>query len=1038
MSLSSLSIKRPVLAIVMAIVIILFGFIGYTYLGVREYPSVDAPIITVSTAYTGANAEVIESQITEPLEESINGIAGIRSLTSVSSEGRSSITVEFSLDVDLETAANDVRDRAARAVRNLPPDADPPVVAKADADASSIFMLTLKSDTRNLLELSDFANNVFKERLQTIPGVSTVQIWGEKKPSMRLWLDPAKLAAYDLTAMDVRNALNRENIELPSGRIEGANTELTVRTLSRLQTVDDFNDMIIKDYGNNPVRLKDVGEAALGPENERSILKRDGVPMVGIGVVPQPGSNQIDIVDRIYQELAKIQKDLPGDIKTQIGFDNTSYIRKSITEVEETVYIALGLVILIIFAFLRDWRTTLIPIVAIPVSLIGAFFIMYLMNFSINVLTLLGIVLAIGLVVDDAIVVLENIYSKVEQGMPPREAGMKGSAEIFFAIISTTITLAAVFLPIIFLQGMTGRLFREFGIVVAGSVLISAFVALTLTPMLSTKILKPRQGHNWFYRKTEPFFVWLSNAYKNALDRFMAKRWLAFIIMAVSAAVIVVIGGSLQSELAPLEDRSQLRISSTMPEGTSYEAMDSYMDQLTKFVQDTVKGTQTLLSITAPGYGGAGSVNSGMIFLVLKDRDERPKSQQQIFEDLSGSFRKFNAARTIAMQAQTIGGSRGGLPVQYVLQAPNSEKLREALPKFFQAANQDPTFSVVDVNLKFNKPELVVSIDRDRARSLGVSAVDIAQTLSLALSGQRFGYFYMNGKQYQVIGQVKRADRSEPLNLKSLFVKNSNGELIQLDNLVSLKEQINSPQLYRFNRYTAATISANLAPGKTIGDGIKAMDAIAKRVLDPSFSTALNGPSKDFAESSSSLVFTFMLALVLIYLILAAQFESFRDPLIIMFTVPLALAGALMSLWYFNHTMNIFSEIGMIMLIGLVTKNGILIVEFANQRRSQGLSLLDAVKDASVSRFRPIIMTSLATILGTLPIALALGSGAGSRVSMGVAVIGGLIFSTFLTLFVVPAIYSYLSPKGEVLSNVTDDFAGSGRKDKVEDEFVTK
>lgn len=1022
----------------MAIVIILFGFIGYTYLGVREYPSVDAPIITVSTAYTGANAEVIESQITEPLEESINGIAGIRSLTSVSSEGRSSITVEFSLDVDLETAANDVRDRAARAVRNLPPDADPPVVAKADADASSIFMLTLKSDTRNLLELSDFANNVFKERLQTIPGVSTVQIWGEKKPSMRLWLDPAKLAAYDLTAMDVRNALNRENIELPSGRIEGANTELTVRTLSRLQTVDDFNDMIIKDYGNNPVRLKDVGEAALGPENERSILKRDGVPMVGIGVVPQPGSNQIDIVDRIYQELAKIQKDLPGDIKTQIGFDNTSYIRKSITEVEETVYIALGLVILIIFAFLRDWRTTLIPIVAIPVSLIGAFFIMYLMNFSINVLTLLGIVLAIGLVVDDAIVVLENIYSKVEQGMPPREAGMKGSAEIFFAIISTTITLAAVFLPIIFLQGMTGRLFREFGIVVAGSVLISAFVALTLTPMLSTKILKPRQGHNWFYRKTEPFFVWLSNAYKNALDRFMAKRWLAFIIMAVSAAVIVVIGGSLQSELAPLEDRSQLRISSTMPEGTSYEAMDSYMDQLTKFVQDTVKGTQTLLSITAPGYGGAGSVNSGMIFLVLKDRDERPKSQQQIFEDLSGSFRKFNAARTIAMQAQTIGGSRGGLPVQYVLQAPNSEKLREALPKFFQAANQDPTFSVVDVNLKFNKPELVVSIDRDRARSLGVSAVDIAQTLSLALSGQRFGYFYMNGKQYQVIGQVKRADRSEPLNLKSLFVKNSNGELIQLDNLVSLKEQINSPQLYRFNRYTAATISANLAPGKTIGDGIKAMDAIAKRVLDPSFSTALNGPSKDFAESSSSLVFTFMLALVLIYLILAAQFESFRDPLIIMFTVPLALAGALMSLWYFNHTMNIFSEIGMIMLIGLVTKNGILIVEFANQRRSQGLSLLDAVKDASVSRFRPIIMTSLATILGTLPIALALGSGAGSRVSMGVAVIGGLIFSTFLTLFVVPAIYSYLSPKGEVLSNVTDDFAGSGRKDKVEDEFVTK
>ncbi|MGE5353056.1 MAG: efflux RND transporter permease subunit [Acidobacteriota bacterium] len=1035
MSLSSLSIKRPVLAIVMAIVIILFGFIGYTYLGVREYPSVDAPIITVSTTYTGANAEVIESQITEPLEESINGIAGIRSLTSVSSEGRSSITVEFTLDVDLETAANDVRDRAARAVRNLPPDADPPVVAKADADAGAIFLLTLKSDTRNLIELSDIANNVFKERLQTIPGVSTVQVWGEKRPSMRLWLDPARLAAYDLTALDVRNALNKENIELPSGRIEGANTELTVRTLSRLQTESDFNDLIIKDEGGNPVRLKDVGEAVLGPENERSIMKRDGVPMVGIGVVPQPGSNQIDIVDRVYQSLNQIKKDLPKDVKFDVGFDNTQYIRRSIGEVEETIYIALGLVILIIFAFLRDWRTTLIPIVAIPVSLIGAFFVMYLMNFSINVLTLLGIVLAIGLVVDDAIVVLENIYSKVEQGMHPLEAGVKGSAEIFFAIVSTTITLAAVFLPIIFLQGMTGRLFREFGIVVAGSVLISAFVALTLTPMLSTKILKPKKGHNWFYTKTEPFFVWLSDTYRNALDKFMARRWLAFVIMAASAIAIVLIGGNLQSELAPLEDRSQLRVSATMPEGSSYEMMDNYMNQLSQFVQDTVSSSQTIISITAGGFGSSG-VNSGSINLILKDREGRAKSQQQIFEELSSAFRKFNAARTIVIQGQTIGGSRGGMPVQYVLQAPNGQRLREILPKFYLAASQDPTFSIVDVNLKFNKPELVVSIDRDRARALGVSAIDIAQTLSLAFSGQRFGYFIMNGKQYQVIGQVKREDRIEPLNLKSLFVKNSKGELIQLDNLVSLKEQINSPQLYRFNRYTAATVSANLAPGKTIGDGIKAMDAIAKRVLDPSFSTALNGPSKDFAESSSSLMFTFMLALVLIYLILAAQFESFRDPLIIMFTVPLALAGALMSLWYFNHTMNIFSEIGMIMLIGLVTKNGILIVEFANQRRSQGLSLLEAVKDASVARFRPIIMTSLATILGTLPIALALGSGAGSRVSMGVAVIGGLIFSTFLTLFVVPAIYSYLSPKGEVLSNVTDDFAG--KKEKEENEFVTK
>ncbi|MGE5403192.1 MAG: efflux RND transporter permease subunit [Ignavibacteriales bacterium] len=1036
MSLSSLSIKRPVLAIVMSIVVVLFGFIGYTYLGIREYPSIDAPIITVSTTYTGANAEVIESQITEPLEESINGIAGIRSLTSVSREGRSTITVEFTLDVDLETAANDVRDRAARAVRNLPPDADPPVVAKADADASSILLMTLKSDSRDLLELSDFANNVFKERLQTIPGVSTVQVWGEKKYSMRLWLDPAKLAAYNLSPLEVRNALNKENIELPSGRIEGANTELTVRTLSRLQTEDDFNNLIIKDENGTPVKLKDIGEAALGPENERSIMKRDGVPMVGIGIVPQPGSNQIDIADRFYVELAKIKKDLPKDITTEMGFDNTKYIRESISEVKETIYIALGLVILIIFLFLRDWRTTLIPIVAIPVSLIGAFFIMYLMNFSINVLTLLGIVLAIGLVVDDAIVVLENIYTKVEQGMHPREAGVRGSAEIFFAIVSTTVTLAAVFLPVIFLQGLTGRLFREFGIVVAGSVIISAFVALTLTPMLSTKILKPRQKHNWFYSKTEPFFVKLSDSYKNALERFMRKRWLAFVIMGISAVIIIWIGTGMQSELAPLEDRSQLRVSATAPEGTSYEYMDDYMTQLADFVRDTVSGSQAIISITAPGFGSSGSVNSGSINLILKDKNERNKSQQQIYEELSGSFRKFNAARTIVTQAQTIGANRGGLPVQYVIQAPNGDKLRDALSKFYQAASQDPTFSIVDVNLKFNKPELVVSIDREKARSLGVSAMDIAQTLQLALSGQRFDYFIRNGRQYQVIGQVKRQDRSEPLNLKSLFVRSSKGELIQLDNLVSLKEQINSPQLYRFNRYTSATVAANLAPGKTIGDGIKAMDAIAKKVLDPSFSTALDGPSKDFAESSSSLVFTFLLALVLIYLILAAQFESFRDPLIIMFTVPLALAGAMLSLWYFNHTLNIFSEIGQIMLIGLVTKNGILIVEFANQRRAQGLALMEAVQDAAVARFRPIIMTSLATILGTLPIALALGSGAGSRVSMGIAVIGGLIFSTVLTLFVVPAIYSYFSPKGEVQSNVTEDF--SDKKTPAETEYAAK
>lgn len=1029
MSLPTLSIKRPVLAIVMSVIVVLFGIIGYTFLGVREYPSVDPPVITVTTSYTGANAEIIESQITEPLEESINGVPGISSITSVSREGRSQITVEFTLGTDLETAANDVRDKTSGAVRSLPADADPPVVSKADADASPIVLLTLKSEKRDLLELSDIANNTFKEKLQTIPGVSQAQVWGERRYSMRLWLDPQKMAAYKLTPIDVKNVLDKENLELPSGRIEGGATELTIRTLGRLKTPDDFNDLIIKEDNGRSVKLRDIGEAKLGAENERTILKRDGIPMVGVSIIPQPGSNQIEIADQFYKSVQQLKKDLPADIQTGIGFDYTKYIRNSIEEVKETIIIAFSLVIIIIFLFLRDWRTTVIPVIAIPISLIGSFFIMYLFNFSINVLTLLGIVLAIGLVVDDAIVVLENIYAKIEKGLNPLEAGIKGSNEIFFAVISTTITLAAVFLPVIFLQGLTGKLFREFGIVIAASVIISAFVALTLTPMLSTKLLKATAKHNWFYSKTEPFFNWLISAYGKLLDRFMAKRWIAFIIMGASVLLMFFTGTGIQSELAPLEDRSFIRVNSTAPEGSSYEYMSQYMDRLSQAISDSIPEKDALIAFTAPGFGSSGSVNSGNIRLTLIDPDKRERSQQQIYEKISSIARRLPDSKTIAVQEQSIGVSRGGLPVQYVIQAPNFEKLRNVLPKFAEMASKDPAFSIIDVNLKFNKPELNVTIDREKAKSLNVSVADIAQTLQSAFSGQRYGYFEINGKQYQIIGQVERAERSQPLDLRSIYVKNSSGDLIQLDNLVSVKEQINPPQRYHYNRYISATISANLAPGKTMGEGIKAMDNIAKKVLDESFSTALSGPSKDFAESSSSLYFIFMLALVLIYLVLAAQFESFRDPFIIMFTVPLAIAGALLSLWYFNQTLNIFSEIGQIMLIGLVTKNGILIVEFANQRRKQGLSVMEAVKDAAVSRLRPILMTSLATVLGTLPIALALGASSGNRVSMGIAIVGGLIFSTTLTLFVIPAIYSYLSSKKR-----TDDKDFEKLESKIKDE----
>jgi multidrug efflux pump len=1012
-SLSSLSINRPVLAIVMSIMIMLFGIIGFNFLGVREYPSVDPPRISVSTSYTGANADVIESQITEPLEEYINGIAGIKSLTSVSRDGRSTITAEFDLDVDLEAAANDVRDKVSAAIRRLPEDADPPIVRKADADSSPIIFFNIKSDQRTLLELSAVAQNDFKERVQTIPGVSDISIWGDKKYAMRLWMDSDKLAAYNLTPLDVLNAVTRDNVELPSGRVEGMNTELTVRTMGRLNDPEEFNNLIIKEVGGNVVKFKDIGNAELGPENERTLLKRDGVAMVGLAIRTQPGSNNIEIADEFYRRLEFIKKDLPPDIETGIGFDKTEYIRESVSEVQQTIIIAFALVAIIIFTFLRDWRTTIIPVITIPIALVGTFFIMYAADFSINVLTMLGIVLAIGLVVDDTIVVLENIYTKIEQGTKPKEAAMKGAQEIFFAVISTTVALAAVFLPVIFLQGLTGRLFREFGMVIAGAVIISSFVALTLAPMLCSRILKRRERHNWLYRKTEPFFVWLNKSYNSSLEGFMRHRWLAFIVIIASTGLIWLLLNNIQTELAPLEDRGQVRMFTTGPEGATFEYMDDYLDSVIALVEKEVPENRAIITVTSPGFGSASSVNSGFVRMILKDASERERSQQEIVDALTPKIMNMTRARTFISQEPTINNQRQGLPVEFVIQAPTLEKLEDVLPEFMDKANNNPAFAFVDLNLKFNKPEIRIDIDREKARNLGVSVRDIAETLQLGLSGTRFGYFIMDGKQYQIIGQVRRSDRDDPLDLRSLYVKGQDDELIQLDNLVYLSEDSTPPQLFRFNRYSSATVSASLAPGYSLGDGINAMESISSEVLDGSFATDLDGQSAEFRESSDSLFFALLFAILLIYLVLAAQFESFRDPSIIMFTVPLAFAGALLSLWYFNETLNIFSQIGIIMLIGLVTKNGILIVEFANQRKAQGMPVTEAIIEAAESRFRPILMTSLSTILGILPIALALGAGSKSRVSMGIAVIGGLIFATILTLYVIPAVYSFITSSKE-------------------------
>jgi hydrophobe/amphiphile efflux-1 (HAE1) family protein len=1006
MNLPSVCINRPVLSIVLSLLIVLFGVIGYSYMGVREYPNVDPPIITVSTSYTGANADVIESEITEPLEESINGIAGIRSLTSSSSDGRSRITVEFELGVDMEAAANDVRDRVSRAARDLPPDINPPTVSKADADASPIVAMTVQSDKRSLLELSAFANDIFKERLQTIPGVSDVGIWGEKRYAIKLLIDPARLASQGLTPLDVKNALDRENVELPSGRIEGYNTELSIRTFGRLSTPEEFNELMIKETNGSAVKFRDVGRAVLTAENERSIMLGNGsIPMVSVVLVPQSGSNQIAIADAFYARLKQIKKDLPEDIKVTIAMDATANIRKAISEVVETILIAFLLVLLVIFIFLRHWRTTIIPMLAIPISLIGAFFIMYIADFSINILTLLAIVLSTGIVVDDAIVVLENIYKRIERGMNPLEAGFEGSKEIYFAIISTTITLASVFLPIMFLSGLTGRLFREFGVVVAGSVLISAFVSLTLTPMMSARILHKTEHENKLFELSEKWFNRLISGYHRTLRRFVFRRWLAPVIMAASVAIIFGLGSRLRSELAPMEDKSRLMVSSTAPEGTSYEAMFDYMGKILAVV-DTLPEKDVILSVTGLG----GGVNSGFVRVSLVPPGARKRSQQEIADALTGELRNYTFARTYVTQEQTIGGGRGRqLPVQYVIQAPTLEKLKEVLPSFMDKVQTDEVFQVADLDMKFNKPELTIEIDRDRARALGITVKDIAQTLQLYFSGQQYGNFIMNGKQYYVIVQADRVDRDEPLDLSSIYVRNSRGELIQLDNIVKLSYRSNPPQLYHYNRYVSATVSASTAKGYTLGDGIKEMDKVASNTLDESFSTSLTGTAKEYAESSHTLVFAFLLALILVYLILSAQFESFRDPLIIMFTVPLALAGAVLSLWLFGQTLNIFSQIGIIALVGIVTKNGILIVEFANQRKAKGLSIKEAVIDAAAQRFRPILMTSLATVFGVLPIALALGTAAKSRVSMGIVIIGGLLFSLGLTLFIIPALYTYLS-----------------------------
>ena len=1001
MNISELSIRRPVLATVMTVIILLFGMIGYFYIGVREYPSVDNPIISVSCSYAGANADVIENQITEPLEQNINGIPGIRSLTSVSQQGQSRITVEFELSVDLETAANDVRDKVSRAQRYLPRDCDPPTVSKADADASPILMVALQSEKRSLLELSEIADLTVKEQLQTISDVSSVSIWGEKKYSMRLWLDPIKMAGYGITPMDVKNAVDNENVELPSGSIEGNTIELNIRTMGLMNTAKMFDDLIVKHEGNQIIRFSDIGRAELGAADIKSYMKMNGVPMVGVVVVPQPGANHINIADAVYERMEQMKKDLPDDVHYSYGFDNTKFIRASINEVKQTVYEAFVLVIIIIFLFLRDWRVTLVPCIVIPVSLVGSFFIMYLFGFSINVLTMLAVVLAVGLVVDDAIVMTENIYIRIEQGMNPKKAGIEGAKEIFFAVISTTVTLVAVFFPIVFMEGTTGRLFREFSMVISGAVVISSFAALTFTPMLATKLLKQQKKKNAFYRITEPFFIGMNNMYSRSLQVVLRHRIWTLPVIVLMLGAIVYLWGAIPSEMAPLEDRSMITINTRGAEGVTYEYIRDYTEDINSIVDSVIPDADAVTARVSSG--------SGNIQIRLKDMGDRDYTQMEAAEKLSQAVKKKTKARAFVQQQSSFGGRRSSMPIQYVLQATNIEKLEKVLPVFMEKVYENPVFQMAGVHLKFSKPEIRIHINRDKANIMGVNTRDLSETLQYGLSGQRMGYFYMNGKQYEILGEINRQQRNKPADLRAIYLRSSDGKMIQMDNLIELESSIAPPKLYRYNRFVSATISAGLAEGKTIGQGLDEMDKIAKEVLDDTFRTSLSGDSKEFRESSSSLMFAFVLALVLIYLILAAQFESFKDPFIIMLTVPLAIAGALIFMYFNDITMNVFSQIGIIMLIGLVAKNGILIVEFANLKQENGEDKVTAVHDAALQRLRPILMTSASTVLGLIPLAFATGEGCNQRIAMGIAVVGGMVVSTFLTMYIVPAVYSYIS-----------------------------
>jgi multidrug efflux pump len=1034
MKLSDISIHRPVFATVMSLAILLFGIISFTQLPVREYPDIDPPIISVVTLYRGASSNVVETEISDVLEEQFATLEGVKTITSSSREGGSVITIEFELSQNVNEAANEVRDRVSRIRGTLPQEIEDPIISKVDANAQAIVWLALYSTHHSGLELSDFADRVLKEKIQRMPGVGSVIIGGERRYAMRVWLDPLKMAAHGLTAQDIERAVRSENAEIPGGRIEGTKREFAVRTRGDLDKPEQFGAIIVSQKGDKITRLRDVADVSVGAEDERTLARWNGKLAVGLGIVKQSKASTVDVAAEVSSALPELAKLLPEGMKLDVAFDSSEFITESISEVQQTLLIALVLVVLVVLAFLKSFRATIIPSLAIPISIIGALAAVYFAGFTINILTLLGFVLAIGLVVDDAIVVLENIYRHMEMGKSRWQAALDGSKEIGFAVISTTIALVAVFIPLAFLSGNVGRLFNEFGIAVAVAVLISGFVALTLTPMISSQILRPLHGasKSWASKSFDSFFEWLNKIYERLLRWTLSHRWLTISGGVAAIVLAVFLFKLLPSELVPVEDRGIGFGIVIAPEGSTLEYTDSYVREIEERLLKLPE-LEGLFTATGLSFGGPGSVTNSFMFLNLKSRSERDKSQQQIVQELFPQLISIPGVLAFVINPPSLGANFSSNPISYVLQADSYDDLSKSVGIMMGEASKLGYLINMDSDLRLNKPQLDIDIDRERASHLGVSVTDIGSTLETLLGGRMVTDFKRGAKQYDVILQMKPEYRATPEAIQNIYIR-STGGLVQLANVVQVKKTVAPKELNHYNRIRSATISAGLAPGVTLGKALDDLDRIAQEKLPPNTKREYAGESLEYKSSSSALYFMFILAIIFIYLVLSAQFESFIHPFTILLSVPLAVFGALLTLFIFGQTLNIYSQIGLIMLIGLVTKNSILIVEFANQQHAQGHSFIEAVVNAATIRLRPILMTSFATIFGILPIAIGLGAGAESRRPLGLAVVGGMFFSTFLTLVIVPVVYTLLArftlksrQSSEVLEKSSEGFTDSAK-----------